>query len=571
MSAEVSQKAQNPLDRALSALKSPILVVGGLSLFVNILAFVSPLFMLQVYDRVLTSRNPTTLAMLVVIAVVLLLSLGLIEKYRHEILVKAATRFNLMVAEPAFDGALQAALRNRGGQHAQVLRDVDSLKDFIAGHGILTLLDAPWVPVFMAVCFMFHPLIGLVAFLGGASLFVLAWLNDRVTHKYLVKASQLNIASYDGLSSALRNAHAIAGLGMAPALRKRWAKGHHEASEINVVANERGGGLLAVSKFIRMVLQIAILAAGAWLAIEQQISGGVLFASSLIMGKALAPLEQAVAQWKSFVSARSAKARLSRVFEIFPVAEKRLRLPDPKGDLRVEHVTIAVPGTQTLLVRDASFELRAGEICAIVGPTGSGKSTLARAIVGAWPIVGGAVRVDGNDLRHWDPDQIGASMGYLPQDVELFEGSVAENIARFGEVSDASVVSAAQMAQAHELIQRLPNGYETAVGDDGVGLSGGQRQRVGLARAIYGNPAILVLDEPNSNLDGDGDAALITALAAFKRAGKTVLVVTHKPNILSVVDKMLIMQGGQTHRFGPRDEILPLLLGPTPVRTAAAA
>lgn len=565
------KQGRSPLDAAAQSVRSPVIVVGVLSFFLNVLAFVSPLFMLQVYDRVLTSRNETTLVMLGGIAVALLLAYGFIEKYRHEILVHAATKYDAMVAGSGFDVALRSALQAKGGQHAQILRDVDALREFIGGYGILTLLDTPWVPVFMGVCFLFHPVIGTVALGGAAAIFALAWLNDRVTSKALTKASILNIASYDNLAGSLRNAEAIVGMGMGPAFRERWLARHSEAMASNVEANERGGGLLAVSKFLRAVLQVLILAVGAWLVIEQQISAGVMFAASLMMGKALAPVEQAVAQWKSFIAARSAHTRLSATFRAFPEPEKRMELPAPEGHIAVENVTITVPGTQTILVRNASFSLKAGEILAIVGPTGSGKSTLARAIVGAWPVAGGAIRIDNSDIRHWDTVQIGSHLGYLPQDVELFEGTVAENIARFGGVSDASVVAAARMAQAHELIQRLPGGYQTDVGQDGVGLSGGQRQRVGLARAIYGDPAVIVLDEPNSNLDGEGDNALVQALGAFKAAGKTVIVVSHKPNILGVVDKLLIMQGGMTHKFGSRDEILPLIFGhPTP-RTAVAA
>lgn len=566
-----SDSKKSPLDGALGSLRSPVLVVGVLSVFLNLLTFVSPIFMLQVYDRVLTSRNETTLAMLMAIAIVLLLAYGLTEKFRHEILVRAAMMFDRAVAGPGFDAALQASLRAKGGQQAQVMRDVDVLRELIAGHGILTLLDAPWAPVFLLVCFSFHPAIGMVASVGALLIFALAFINDRLTSGALVKASTANIASLDRLAGALRNAEAIVGLGMAPALRARWMRKHHEAVVANVEANERGGSVLAVSKFVRAVLQIAILATGGWLVIHQEISGGVMFAASLMMGKALGPVEQAVQQWKSFVGARSALHRLQTVFRAFPAPAERMHLPDPKGTLAVENLTVVAPGGGAVLVRNVSFDLNAGEVLAIVGPTGSGKSTLARSIVGAWPIAAGAVRLDGNELAHWDADQLGAHLGYLPQDVELFEGTVAENIARFRGGRDGGVVGAATLAHAHEMIQRLPDGYETQVGEDGVSLSGGQRQRVGLARAIHGNPSLIVLDEPNSNLDGEGDIALVEALAALKQAGKTVVVVTHKPNLLGEVDKMLIMQNGIAYRFGTRQQILPLILGPSAVPSQSVA
>lgn len=561
----------SPLAHAVATVRPAILIVGAFSFFVNLLVFVGPLFMLQVYDRVLTSRSEATLVMLAGIAMVLLLSYALIEHARHQVLVQAGIRFDGIVSGPAFDAALQAALQSRGGQPAQIVRDVDSLREFIGGYGVITLLDAPWVPVFMVICFLFHPLIGLVAFAGAALLFVLAWLNERLTKQLLEQASLLNIASVERLSASLRNAGAIRGLGMAPAIQRRWFIGHQLAVHSHVRACELGGGLLAASKFLRMILQIALLGTGAWLVLHQEITAGVMFASSLIMGRALAPVEQAVAQWKAFVTARSAYARLEKTFAAFPAKPPRVRLPNPTGDLSVENLGVLAPGSQMPLIRGVSFGLAAGEVLAVVGPTGSGKSTLARAIVGAWPTAAGTVRIDGNDLRHWDMDQIGAALGYLPQDVELFEGTIAENIARFGKVEDDKVIAAALMASAHGVIQRLPNGYETAVGEDGVGLSGGQRQRVGLARALYGNPALVVLDEPNANLDGEGDAALVQAIRNLKQAGRTVVIVTHKPGLLAVVDNVLVMHGGQAVRFGQRDDILPQILGSNVPAVRAAA
>jgi len=545
-----------PLTQGWEAVRTPIVAVGAFSLCLNLLAFVAPIFMLQIYDRVLTSRNETTLLMLAGISIGLLVALGLLEKYRHRVLVHASVAFDRIVSEPAFDAALQSGLRSRGSQHAQIVRDADTLREFIGGNAIGTLMDAPWVPVYLGVCFLFHPIIGGVATVGAVIIFLLAWLNDRMTGSLLAAASRQGVESINGLTAALRNSEVIRALGMAPAMRRRWMQGRIGAMSDQVAANERGGALLSLSKFVRLSLQIAILGVSAWLVLEQQVSGGVMFAASMIMGKALAPVEQAVAQWKGYVAARTAKDRLGQAFAMFPEKDKPMRLPAPKGDLVVENAVVAVPGTNNILVRNVSLSLAAGEVLAILGATGSGKSTIARAIVGAWPLAAGSIRIDGSDLRHWDVDQIGSSIGYLPQDVELFAGSVAENVARFGEVDEEAVVAAAQAAMAHDVIQRLPLGYASIVGEDGVGLSGGQRQRVGLARALYGDPKVIVLDEPNSNLDGDGDIALIKAIDGMRKAGRTVIVVAHKTNVLQVADKVLVMADGAMKMFGPRDDVM---------------
>ncbi|MHB2166904.1 type I secretion system permease/ATPase [Alsobacter sp. R-9] len=557
-----SHGTRDPLSKALRAIRPAVAAVFVFSLFINLMVFIPSVYMLQVYDRVMTSRNETTLLMISAIVVALLFAYAALEHLRSKILVQAGLRFDDVLSGPAFDAALQAALRQRGSHHAQVLRDVDAVRDFIGGAGIVTLLDAPWVPIFLVVCFLFHPLIGAVAFVGAAALFLIALLNELLTRRPLVEASLLAIASHERLSASLRNAEAIRGLGMARAVRGRWQAHHQEALEKQVLAGERGGLLLAASKVLRLVLQVAILGAGAWLAIRQEISPGVMFAASLIMGRALSPVEQAVGQWRSFVTARAARQRLVRLFAEHPAVQPRLRLPPPRGRVDVEGLTVLAPGTQSAVVRRVTFALQPGEVMAVVGPTGSGKSSLARALVNAWPAAGGSVRIDGNDIAHYDVDQFGAAIGYLPQDIELFAGTIAENISRFGPRDDAAVVAAAEAAQAHAVIQRLPEGYDTVVGEDGVGLSGGQKQRLGLARALYGSPCLVVLDEPNSNLDGEGDAALVAAIAGLKARGATVVIITHKPNLLGVVDKVLVMHEGEARKVGMRDEMLPLILGP---------
>lgn len=558
-----SSHVSSPLAGALREIRPGLFAAGGLSLFINLLMFVSPLYTMQIFDRVLTSRNAVTLVMISVIVGVLLMTYVALEHYRARILQQTGVRFDRLLSGPAFEAALSSALRARGSNHAQTLRDLDLMRDILSGGVIMALMDAPWAPIYIVICFLLHPLIGLVALVGALAIVTIALVNERATKGLLLRALLTNTRAIDRVGSSLRNAEAILGLGMGPAIRS-WCTGmREEALGYSVSAGERGGTLLAFSKFLRMAIQTATMGVGAYLAINQEISGGVLFAASLIMGRALAPIEIMVAQWKSIVSARSAHARLERIFEENPPTVGRVRLPDAKGTVSVENLLILAPGTNTPVVMGATFTLKAGEIVALVGASGSGKSSLARALVGAWPPAQGCVRLDGNDLRHYDPDQLGTELGYLPQDIELFSGCVRDNIARFrADAADAQVTEAAKHASAHEMIQRLPNGYMTEIGDDGVGLSGGQRQRVGLARALFGEPSFVVLDEPDANLDSDGNRALIRAIEGLRKDGKTVVIVTHRPNLLSVVDRMIIMQEGRIAQMGSRDQLLPSLVGP---------
>lgn len=561
-------QAPSPLTGALREIRPGLVAAAGLSLFVNLLMFVSPLYTMQIYDRVLTSRNEVTLLMLSVIVGVLLMTYVALEHCRGRILQQAGVRFDRLLSGPAFEAALSSALRSRGSNHAQTLRDLDLMREILSGSVMMALMDAPWAPIYLVICFLLHPLIGLVALVGAVAIVAIAFANERATKGLLLRASLANIRAIDRLGSSLRNAEAIRGLGMGPAIQSQCAGIRDEALANSVSAGERGGTLLALSKFLRMAIQVAMMGVGAYLAINQHISVGVLFAASLIMGRALAPVEIMVAQWKNIVSARSAHARLERIFDENPPLTGRMYLPDATGTVSVENLVVLAPGTNTPLVMGAAFTLKAGEIVALVGPSGSGKSSLARALVGAWPPTQGCVRLDGNDLRHYDPDQLGSALGYLPQDVELFSGSVRDNIARFrADAGDAQVIEAATHASAHEMIQRLPNGYLTDIGEDGIGLSGGQRQRVGLARALFGKPSFVVLDEPDANLDGDGNRALVQAIERLRSDQKTVVIVTHRPNLLSVVDRIIIMQEGRVAQMGSRDQLLPSIVGPNVAST----
>jgi PrtD family type I secretion system ABC transporter len=539
-----------------------LLAAGGLSIFINLLVFVSPLYTMQIYDRVLTSRNGMTLLLLSLIALALFVSYATLEHFRSRILVQIGIRFDQLLSGEVFETALGQSLTTGSSHHVQLLRDVDTLREVLSGGVITSLMDVPWTPIFLAICFLLHPLIGLVALIGAVIILSLAFLNERATKAPLIAAASKNLHALDRLTSSLRNAEAIRALGMGPAVRTAWSSTHGEALIDGARAGERGGTLLAISKFLRMALQVSIMGVGAYLAIQQEISGGVLFAASLIMGRALAPVEAAVSQWKAIVVARTSYARLDAALRTRAAERAPTRLPPLAGEISVEAVTVLVPGSQMPAVADVSFRLAPGEIVAVVGQSGSGKSTLARALVGAWPVVRGCVRIDGNDTRHFDANFLGQRLGYLPQDVELFAGTVRDNIARFrDDATDEAVVEAAQLASAHAMIQRLPKGYDTVIGDNGAGLSGGQRQRIGLARALFGKPVLVVLDEPNANLDGDGDRALADAIQELRKQGVTVVIINHRPNLLALVDKIVFMNEGRLGRFGTRDELLPALLG----------
>jgi len=539
-----------------------LLAAGGLSVFINLLVFVSPLYTMQIYDRVLTSRNTMTLLLLSLIALALFFSYAALEHFRSRVLVQTGIRFDHLLSGEAFETALGRSLSTSSSHHVQLLRDVDTLREVLSGGVITSLMDVPWTPIFLGMCFLLHPLIGLVALIGALVILALAFLNERATKASLNAASSKNLYALERLTSSLRNAEAIRALGMGPAVRATWAATHGQALVESARAGERGGTLLAISKFLRMAIQVAIMGVGAYLAIQQEISGGVLFAASLIMGRALAPVEAAVSQWKALVAARTSFSRLDNALRARAIEGRPTRLPPLAGEISVEDLTVIVPGSQLPAIAEVTFRLVPGEVVAVVGQSGSGKSSLARALVGAWPAARGCVRIDGNDVRHFDPNFLGQSLGYLPQDVELFAGTVRDNIARFrDQASDEQVIVAAQLASAHAMIQRLPQGYDTVIGDNGAGLSGGQRQRIGLARARWGKPVLVGLDEPKANLDGDGDRALADAIQMLRKQQVTIVIINHRPNLLSLVDKIVFMHEGRIGRLGTREEMLPLLLG----------
>ena len=547
---------QNSLQQAYRKYRMAFAATLIFSMFTNLLMFVGPIYMLQIYDRVLSSRNSTTLIALTVIAVCLLMAYGLLEFTRSKLLVRAGLQFDEVLAHPTFHLVVkqQTAMPGSGAQIA--LNDIDKVREFLTGQGILAFFDAPWVPLFLGLCFAFHPWLGMVATCGALVIFALALANEFSTRGTLAEAGRAGNGASHFVSTTMLNAEVIRALGMEKPLSKRWETQHNEMLDHQATASGRGGVVVSASKFVRMSLQVAILAVGAYLAMLQEISPGIMIAASIVMGRALAPVEQAVQQWKQFVGARQSHARLKKLFGSIAPDEDRIEMPEPKGDLRVEQLFGTVPGGREPVLRNINFEIKAGEVLALIGPSGSGKSTLVRHIVGATAPASGAVRLDGTEIQHWDPEQLGKHLGYLPQDVKLFRGSVGENVSRFQEdATDEETVTAATLAGAHEMVQQLSDGYGTDVGDNGNYLSGGQRQRVGLARAVYREPCLIVLDEPNSNLDNHGEQALAKCIQTLKERGKTVIIVTHKTGLLALSDKVLMLVNGSVEKFGPTKEI----------------
>jgi len=550
--------AGRDVNTALRVCRSAFLMIGAFSFFINLLALTVPLYMLQVYDRVLSSRSEATLIALTILAGAMLLVMGMLEVVRSRMLVRIGNRLDRDLNARVFTTVFERSVQGFRGERVEALRDLDLIRQFLAGSGPFTLFDAPWVPFYLGVVFLFHPLLGLVAATGAVVLLVLGLLNEVLTRRALHQSNREAFAAYAFADASLRNAEVVKAMAMLPGIQRRWIERHAGALALQARASDRSGALLACSKAVRMFLQVAMLGAGAMLALQQIITPGVMIAASILMGRGLAPLEQGVASWRQFVGARSAYGRLQKLLTENAGPTARLRLPRPQGFLSVENIVAMPPGASRPVLKGITFGLVAGETLGVIGPSAAGKSTLARLLVGIWPPYAGAVRLEGAELLHWNGDDLGRHIGYLPQDVDLFAGTVAENISRFyADPDPAAIVDAAQLAGAHELILGLPDGYETQIGENGSFLSGGQRQRLALARALYGSPCLVVLDEPNSNLDAAGDQALTEAILKLKRKQTTVIVMAHRPSAITAVDRLLLLREGKVAAFGPKDEILP--------------
>jgi len=563
---------ENSLQAALKACKGSFISVGIFSLFVNALMLVPTFYMLQVYGRVVTSGSIPTLVMLTIIMSILVITSGSLEWIRSRIMVRVSTKLDVLLSRDVYKASFRRALESGGmDASAQPLNDLTNLRQFMTGNGLFAFFDAPWLPIYIAVMFMFHPYYGWVAIASAIVLLILAYANEKVTSKALGEANKENIAATLHTTKNLRNAEVIESMGMLDTLIGRWSLRQRKVLLLQSYASDKGGIISSISKTFRTLIQSLILGLGAYLAVNHEISPGLVIAGSILLGRALAPIDLIIGSWKGFINARSQYNRLNEIMDKQKAEPERMPLPAPEGHVLVENLVIGAPGAKAPILRGIGFGVPAGTVVGIIGPSASGKSTLARALMGVWVPQHGTVRLDGADISNWDKELLGPYVGYLPQDIELFEGSISDNIARFGAVDPEKVVKAAQTAGVHEMILLLPQGYDTVIGSDGVNLSGGQRQRVGLARAIYGTPRLILLDEPNSNLDEVGERALAGAIAQLKATGSTIFVITHRTSILTQLDRLLVMANGGITMYGPRDQVMEELSKQNPAAQQKAA
>ncbi len=546
----------------------PYLVYGAFfSMFINILQLTFPIYMLLIYDRVLSSYSMSTLAVLTIAAVVSLIVMSVLEFIRSRLLVRCGVAIDQALSRDVLDEVLKQAAIPGSNPSQATLSDVNTLRNFFGGNAIFTLFDIPWTPLFLAVIFFLHPLMGMVATGGAVLLVILAIINEKVSRKPLTAANVANSTSMRFVESARRNGQLVRSMGMIGSVTTRWHGFNDSVMKLQTQASRKSGLVQSISGWLRQSMQVFIYGVGAWLTLRGETTAGVMIASSIIMGRALAPVQMGIGSWKNMIEARSAWGRLDTMFTDRSDPEK-MDLPAPTGQLEAENVGFSI--NKKVILDDISFSLQPGESVGMIGPSGAGKSTLCRLLLGIWPASSGAVRMDGSDIYSWDQEKLGPYIGYLPQDIELFSGTVAENIARLGEVDSEVVIAAAQSAGVHEMVLNFPEGYDTRIGDGGIVLSGGQRQRIGLARALYGSPKLVVLDEPNSNLDEAGESALLASWPKLKAAGTTLIVVSHKPSLLTSVDKVLMIAEGKIVIFGPRDAVFKKLSALKAQRQVAA-
>jgi ATP-binding cassette subfamily C exporter for protease/lipase len=555
------QLPPSELSQALEPLRPEIYRAIGFSLLISFLALSPTVYMLEVYDRVVNSRSDVTLFMLTLIVVLAFAVMELLENVRGALMRASGVRLDASLSKRVYDAMFMGYLKRQVGGSMQVLNDLKLVREFLANPALMAVMEAPVALVALALIFAINPLLGWSAVVGALVQVGITWMNERASRKPLMEASRAAINAQQFADASLRNAHVMESMGMLDAVHGQWQKRQKEFLTLQAQASEGAGFWTAMSKLLQQVMTSLLLGLGAWLLLSNSLNGGasMMIIGSVLGGRVLAPLSQLVAQWNAVVNVRSAWSRLDGLLAQVPPKPEAMSLPAPKGYLSVEGLMAGAPGQQVPIVRGVQFGLAKGEVLAVVGPSASGKTTLARLLVGLWPAMSGKVRLDGADVFTWDKSELGPYLGYLPQGVELLEGSLAENIARFGEVDMAQVEAAARVVGLHELIMSMPQGYNSPIGRDGAMLSGGQRQRVGLARALYGKPVFVVLDEPNSSLDEAGDLALANAITALKQLGTTFVVMTHRTSVLGVADKMLIMRDGAQQAFGPRDEVLAAL------------
>jgi ATP-binding cassette subfamily C protein len=569
---------RSELGDALRACRGAFIGVGLMSCVVNLLYLTGSIFMLEVYDRVLPSRSVPTLIGLIIIAAGLYMAQGALDVIRSRVLGRIGTALDEALNARVFDTVVRLPLMIGGrGEGLQPLRDLDNIRSFLGGMGPSAFFDLPWLPLYLGICFAFHVMLGVTALVGAVILVSLTFVTEYLTREPARDAMGLAARRNDLAAASRRNAEVMVAMGMAGRLTRRWSETNEKYLEGNQSASDIAGGLGSIAKVLRMMLQSAVLGVGAYLVIHQEATAGIIIAGSILSARALAPVDLTIAHWKSFVAARQSWYRLNSLLEQMPVRGTQTQLQTPTSRLSVEGLAIVAPGDQRPIVQDVTFALGAGNGLGVIGPSGSGKSSLIRALVGVWQPIRGKVRLDGAALDQWSSDMLGPHIGYLPQDVELFTGTVAQNISRFDpQAKSDGIIAAAKEAGVHEMIIKMRDGYNTQVGEQGKALSAGQAQRVALARALYGDPFLIVLDEPNSNLDTEGDEALTRAVRGARERGAIVVVVAHRPIGIEAVDQVLVLKDGRMQAFGPKEQVLaqvlqPRVAGPTPIKIVSDA
>ena len=544
------------LKKSLLSAKKSFIMVGLFSMFINILMLVPPLYMLQLYDRVLGSRSQDTLIMLTLIVVVLFITMGLLEVVRSRVLVRVGNKLDSMLSQRIFDSLFELERKAPGKSSSMPLNDLTQVRQFMTGNGLFAFFDAPWMPIYIIVLFIFHPAFGFFAIFAAIVLVGITIANEYSTKDKLAEANNLSRASTIYVDSNIRNAEVVNAMGMRNNISKVWADKYYGFLNAQNIASDSAGVWSNLSKSLRVMFQSLILGLGAYLAINMEVTPGMMIAASIIMGRALAPLDLIIGSWKGFSSARSSYERIEGLLNDFPKDKEYMQLPAPKGEITLENVVVIPPSGTVPSLKGISMKIEKGDVVGIIGPSAAGKSSLARVMLGLWPLSNGVARIDKADISQWDREDLGKYVGYLPQDIELFEGTVSQNIARFGEVEPEKVVEAASKAGVHEMILKLNEGYDTKIGPGGASLSGGQRQRIGLARALYNNPVFVVLDEPNSNLDDVGEAALVEAIKTLRAGGTTVVIITHRTNVLQATNKLALINNGVLELYGNTNDVL---------------
>lgn len=546
----------NEIIQTLLKFKKVFYTIGIFTAVINILMLVPSLYMMEIYDRVLTSRNEYTLYMLSLMALGLYALIASLDYIRSMVVVRIGIKLDSFLNTRIYTASFQQNLSGHKFNATQALNDLSTIRQFVTGNGVFAFFDAPWFPIYLLIIFIFNPWLGLFSLVSTGILIGLAWVNELATRNVLNSATISAIRSTNLAGNNLRNAEVIAAMGMLPNMRSRWYSEHQEFLKLQAEASQKASLIASITKFTRIAVQSLILATAALLVIKGQVTSGMMIAASILLGRAISPVEQIINVWRQWNGVVSAYQRLVNLLAHNPIHGDNMSLPKPKGKIEVSGVVAAPPGSKIAALKNVNFSANPGECVAIIGASGSGKSTLARLLVGVWPVVSGTIRLDGANIYHWNKEELGPNIGYLPQDIELFEGTIAENIARFGPMDSSKIVEAAELAGVHELILQMPNGYDTKIGDDGAGLSGGEKQRIGIARALFNQPALIVLDEPNSNLDESGEYALALTLKKLKALNKTVILVTHRQQIIKEADLLLVLRNGVSVAFGPREKVL---------------